>query len=593
MAYIQKVTPPPNKILNFSLRDMSGGLNNRSDELKDNESPDLINMMFIDDVLMEKRKGQKYYDALDLASPITFIDEYKPYNDDDVLLRATDSALYAGTTCLSDTLAGTPTGTNHGGRYFFADGAFLKVYGKFPQSTSTYQKVIGTAVDEYMIMKVVTPPEYTPLDTSHVQGVLVVNYDDKTIWYEPCQLELEDPYMGANIVPDGMKYIVSHNGRLFASGVDEDDDNVFISDVNNPFYFPVSMPLQLPPNSDKVVNMIVFDDAVIVGRMQDIYAIRGNTNRPDAGVQPFYLRRINSHTGFASPTSANVAHNYLFFLGSDGNAYALGNTNTEERILATLILSQTIDVKKAPISVDMDDLLTATSVFFQDMWYLSIGDKVLVYSYRNRSWVLFNQLNARSFYVLNNELIWGNDDGRIAMFDDVNYTDFGTPYEAHWYSKRFDMDDANSYKQFREFFIVAHTFEDWDSQIKVVFEVDYSDVSGGVTIENQISLWGISKWGSRLINRNINESFPIVIGRRGRNIRVKLTNGYFVHGTVETYGDLEAYLGKQEGVVVKVIDESAFYLYTKGSWVKLVDSDINQRMKVYQVNGDYELRGKR
>ena len=36
-----------------------------------------------------------------------------------------------------------------------------------------------------------------------------------------------------------------------------------------------------------------------------------------------------------------------------------------------------------------------------------------------------------------------------------------------------------------------------------------------------------------------------------------------------------------------------FYLYTKGSWEKQENEDINQRMKIYEVNGEYELRGKR
>ena len=69
MAYIQKNTPPPNKILNFSLRNFSGGLNNASDLLEDNESSDLLNMSFVDETLLEKRKGQELFDELKLDKP--------------------------------------------------------------------------------------------------------------------------------------------------------------------------------------------------------------------------------------------------------------------------------------------------------------------------------------------------------------------------------------------------------------------------------------------------------------------------------------------------------------------------------------------
>ena len=216
------------------------------------------------------------------------------------------------------------------------------------------------------------------------------------------------------------------------------------------------------------------------------------------GVEVFNLRRINTHTGFANQDAVVLAHNYLFFLGNDGNAYALGSTRIDEKQLSTSILSKQIDIEKEPINWTLDDIKDAVSVFHKDMWYISVKDKVLVYSYRHRAWTMFNNINAYSFYVKDNELIWGNDNGRTAMFDDENYMDFGEPYQAFWYSKRFDMDSAVNYKQFREFFIVVHTFPEHNSDINLLFEIDYDDVKNKVIIQNQISVWGKSKWGTDL-----------------------------------------------------------------------------------------------
>ena len=593
MAYIQKITPPPNKVLTFSLKNFNGGLNNRSNQLEDNEASDLINMVFSDSTLLEKRPGQKYFDETNFTKPVIFIDEFKPHTDENVLIRATDEFLYIEENVLTD-LQGKPQGVNHSGMYIFTDGKTLYAYGKFAQATSTYRKIIGEPIDDYVLLEVVSPVDgHARLGEEHVEGVLNIDYDNFKVFYEPCELEFKDNFKGANKVPEKVSFVLSHNGRLFLSGAEKDDDNVFISDVQNPFYFPVSLPIQLPPNSDEIVGMALYDNSVVVGRRNDVYAIFGNTNRPDMGTDVFQLRRINTHTGFANQDGVCVAHNYLFFLGSDGNAYALGSTRVDEKQLSTSILSHQIDIEKAPINLTLEDIKSAVSVFYQDNWYLSIKDKVLIYSYRHRAWTLLNQINARSMYVLNNSLIWGREDGRTATIDNDNYLDFGVPYECFWYSKHFDMEDANSFKQFREFFVVAHTFNDFNSDINVVFEIDYAEVKDRVVIQNQISVWGKSKWGDRLVNNNINDSTPFIIGRRGRNIRIRISNGYFVHGEVATYADLEYYIGRKEGVLVRVLDEDAYYLYTNGGWKLMNEDDLNQRMKFYQINGEYELRGKR
>ncbi len=593
MPYIQKNTPPPNTILTFTLKDFSGGLNNKSDQLNDNEASSILNMIFADDTLLEKRKGQVYFDDLKTSSPVYYIDEYKPYQDENVLIRATESHVYINDEILTN-VSGKISGINHDGKYIFADGNKLYVYGIFAQTTSTYTKVIGTPVNDYVLLEIISPTDNHPrLGTEHTRGILNVDYTNFKVFYEPCENEFADNYKGANKIPENIKYLVSHNGRVYASGNDKDDDNIFITDIRNSFYFPVSLPIQLPPNSDKIVGMTVYDNSVVVGRQHDIHAIFGNTNRPDMGVEVFNLKRINTHTGFANHNAVDVAHNFLFFLGYDGNMYAMSSARVDEKQLSTTIISQQIRINKEPINVNINDLSKANSTFFRDLWYVNIEDITLIYSYRLRAWTMFKNFNSKCMYVLNNKLIWSNDDGRTAALSETDYMDFGVPYETHWYSKMFDMNEASTYKQFREFYIVAHTYTDYNSDINILFEIDYSDVKDKVAIANQISVWGKSKWGDRFINRNINESLPFVIGKRGRNIRFKIFNGYYVHGTVNTYTDLEYYIGRNEGVLVKVLDEEKYYLYTEGAWKLMNNIDLNQRMKFYQINGEYETRGKR
>ena len=592
MAFIQKVNIPANVVNSFSLKDFSAGLNNRSDEVADNQLTDVLNMMFSDDTLLETRPGMEFYNEVVYPSAVTFMDEYSPYVDPVKMVTATNTGIYFDGV-LTKTVTGKVYGITHEGAYYFADGSKLYCYGKFPQVDSTYVDVIGTPVTGYTVMEIKSPPAgYTPLDATHQQGVTVYDYTLGEVYYEPCTNELTDTYKGANVVPSGVKYVIAHKGRLFISGQDNDDDNIFIGDIRSNFYFPVYLPIQIPPNSDKIKGLIVYDDDVVVGRGEDLYSISGDTNRTDAGLEVFTLRKINTHTGLAGLDTMDIAHNYLFYFGGDGNAYALDATRGDYKVVRSTILSKSIDVFKAPINWTVEDLTNAHSIYFKDFWYVSSAGKTLIYSYRKQSWLFFDRMQVSSFYVKDDELIWSDNTGRICHFYD-GYLDFGKPYLSYFYTKSFNMGDANSFKQFKEIFLVARTYNEYNSDIQIRVEIDYADVKDSVVIDNKISIWGEAVFGDRFINRNINDTYPIIVGRRGRNIRFKISNRFYTHGEVDLIADLEYYIGRIEGVVVYVLEDSSYYRYTDRVWVKLTDKDIEQKMKIYQVNGIYEMRGRR
>lgn len=588
--------------MTFSLKDFSGGLNNRSEILAPSQASALMNMAFANDTVLEKRKGSMAYDDFVATEPIIYIDEFRPYKKDDELLRATKTKLYSGSTEIA-TLHDGIQGVNYNGKYAFVDGEKIRFYGEFPFGDTTYEKVIGTPTQDMVIMELVNPPlDYTPLDNTHQRGVAKYDYTKKEFWYEPCVLELEDTYQGANMLPTNCKYIASHQGRLFLSGSrkpanalpgeHDDDDNVFISDIQNPYYFPVYLPIQLPPNSDKVTGLMVYDDSVVIGRKNDIYVITGMTNRADMGVEVFALRRINSHTGIANQSLMCVVHNYLFFFGTDGMAYALSSTRQDEKVISTSMLTDHVDITSDPINLTIEDLQEGSSAFHDNKWYVTVKDKVLVYKYINRAWTVYNNLNARSFYNKNDLLIWGDDKGRTSK-ESEDFLDYGVPYVCYWTGRWFDMEDANANKQFREFYLVAHTYNDVSSDVRLTFEIDYVDVNDEIVIENEIAIWGKTTFGKRFITRNINQSLPFVIGRRGRAIKFTFSNGYNQNVPVTHRYELDSYPNRRENTIVHITEENAYVLYKNRQWEDIPIEKLNQGMKVYQINGDYEYRGKR
>lgn len=593
MRYIQHSLPNPNKKYDFVITNFAGGLNNRAENLPMNQCSNVKNMAFMDDAVMEKRKGTKLYKDYEVnGGKITFLDEFNPYTGDPILLYADDTNIYANGEVLTS-IFGLVTGANFSGKYYFVDGEHFRVYGKFAQETTTYEQVKGTPVEENIVLRVSNPPEtYTPLGTEHTQGKTVIDYDTSTIWYEPCKLEMEDPYKNANVLPERPKYLVAHDGRLYVSGLDEDDDNVFISDIQQPLYFPSTTAMQVSPNSDKVLGLVVFDDAVLVSRKKDIHAIRGKTNNPTLGLPLFELIKLNTHTGMANHNGACSAHNYLFYLGSDGQVYALGSVSEGQRVLLTQVISKDLDLFKMPIGMTNYEFERSSCVFYKDEWYLNLAHITLVYSYRHKAWTLYSGIGATSFYVKDNELIWGDEKGRIATFSE-DYLDFGEPYGALWKSGILDMDSTVYYKHFKEVSIVAHTFEEYLSKIRLKVEVDYVDINDSMEIEGKVAVFGKAVFGDRFISRNINYFQPFLINRRGKQLRYTLFNSYDIYERLVDEEAFENYIPPQDNVLVKVESTGKYFLRVRREWVEVEMEDLNQPMRVYQLHGDYEMRTKR
>ncbi len=593
MPYLQKTSPPATKQYSFSLVNFVGGLNNNTEIPADNQAMDIMNMVFVDDTVMQKRNGQTTYDGYILPSAVVFIDQYMPYQEPPQLIRATQTEVYAANTKIAS-VANRITGTNFNGYYLFADGVNIYVYGKFAQTTDTYTTVNGTPNPNYSLMTLVNPPSgYTPLDTTHTQGVTVIDYTNYTICYEPCAEELQDTNKEGNVIPDSVRILQVYNGRLVASGDQFDSNNVFLSDIQNPFYFPAAVPIQLPPNSDSVKCLFPFDNGLVVGREHDVYIIRGFTNDPNLGVDVFTLNKLNVHAGFVNEVTTCLMYNFLCYLGADGNIYTLKSSKYNYTgSMDTTLISHALNLSASPINLDLTNLSAATSIFFRDMLYVSIQDKVLVYSFRHNAWSLLRGLNARSFTQIDMTLIWGNDNGQTAMFSN-DYLDFGEPFRAYWTSKYFTMGDEVSYKQFREFYIVGKTYSDFKSDVHVTFEVDYDKVDADYSITTQVSVWGKSKFGDRFILKDIAPSFPFTLGRRGRNIRFTLSNGHDPSAPVATKTDLIGYPNATNGTLVYVNDEATYYLFDGFIWTAQNDYDLNETFTVHQINGTYELRGKR
>ena len=155
------------------------------------------------------------------------------------------------------------------------------------------------------------------------------------------------------------------------------------------------------------------------------------------------------------------------------------------------------------------------------------------------------------------------------------------------------MGEPIAEKFYRDFFVVAHVYDAEEGDLTFATEVDYRDTKDLTTIKSDIAKWGKSTFGSLFISRNIAKSPSFPIGTRGRTIRFTIRNGYSYGEPVATRSELEKHPAKVNGMVVKLLDEKTFMLYSDEKWTDIDRYLINQRMKVYEINGEFELRMKR
>ena len=607
--------PTTNTKLSFVLNDFSGGLvNNVNDaKMKDNQSPDMLNMMFRVDGLLQKRPGTIFINETPFVDDLIRVIPYEYEANREVLLYLNSQGLYYKSNdefkCVWENNGFDLKYAHFMGTLYFTDGLFIYSYNHTDKKTC----------------KIVNPPsDFTPNPKPAVTGV----HKDKLIktlssgvnvyekWYEPCQYELEDGYKGSNFIPPCIDCFIVHKDRLYISGGSFSPNMIWISDLLNPFYFPSALPIQTPPDDDVITAFHVYNDELIIGRRDSIYALFGNTNRNDS-IEQYRLVKVNSHTGMANSHSADNVYHLMFFAGTDGNFYKLNPPTSSNNTLYTSQLNTTLDITMPPFNLVSDDIRSAISVFdgTNGLWYVQIADITLVYSYQLRAWTRYNHIDATTFFKLNNVVHFSRLTGCIYRFADKegnqkyydDYFDLDTgdviqlPICAYWTSRNMDMGTPARVKQFRDTYITSECFDDYATTVNVKYEVDYVDIREEFKIENEVSKWDRAIFDvSKFVSRNIDRSLPLMINRRGRTIKVYFGCGYEYWGSMPTVpppGLISeyqlVYVKEDEKLYLRVPRRDGFTDKKDKYFIEFPKEELNQALLVHNIMGIYELKGYR
>ena len=610
--------PSSNTRLNFVINDFSGGLVNNVNDVKmmDNQSPDMLNMQFRNDGLLQKRPGTIYIASLDGYGDLI---DYFPYEyapNKHLMMYYTTQGLYYhnpehGYVCILKDTKGVDLKFEHFmGTLLFTD--TLKLY------CFDYNN------NKFYIYKD-APEDFTPAEKPAVIGVMKEEelYTDVQTgmkwykkWYEPCQYEMEDGYKGIGVMPPMFDNIKVHKDRLYVTCGSIAPNMVFISEILNPCYFPSSLPIQTPPNGDYITALHTYGDSLIIGRRDSIYALFGNTNRQD-NAQQYNLVEVTCHTGMANQHSADNIYHMMFFVGSDGNFYKLNPPTTAKNVLYTTKLNNYIDLTLPPFNLTFDSALGAITCFdsSEGLWYVQIGDITLVYNYQMMAWTRYNNINAIKFINYNNTVYFLRDTGSVYRFasregnqkyyDDYYDVDIDKviqlPVCAYWTSRNMDFGQPARVKQFRDTYVTTESFEKYNTTVRLKYEVDYVDIYSSFKVVNEISKWDKAKFDvNKFVTRNIDRSLPLMINRRGRTLKVFFGNGYEYFGSLETM-PVPGIIPEYQLVYVK--DEGKLYLRVPRRegfdnkkdryFMEFTDELLNEALLVHNISGIYELKGYR
>ena len=366
---------------------------------------------------------------------------------------------------------------------------------------------------------------YTPLALDYVEGEVKSNVEYS--WYEPCLNQLSDEYTGAGYIPKNPDVITIHKDRLFISGDDSQPHSVYMSWVANPLWFPSNSHISVKPNGEKIVDLVVFDDALIIGRHEDMFVLYGSSVYPTSD-DAFYIKQMDVSIGFMSKDCGALLNNFYIFLGYDGRFYKLNTPTTFVEYLMTRPLPRKIDLYSEPFSLSRTSpLIMSTIAYYNEIYFNVADDLIIVYNYDNMAWTYYKGMKSKSLYSDGITAYIGTTDGKLVKYDNDGdiYNDFGESINAVYSSKRYDFGSPVNYKYFKSLLFTTHAYDDMFSQMNVNVEIDYFSNTNPIVINSNVSRFGISEWGKNIFNnRNLFKTGWLSLDIKGRTIKFIITN---------------------------------------------------------------------
>jgi len=401
------------------------------------------------------------------------------------------------------------------------------------------------------------------------------------------------------------KMILSHKQRICAT-LDPDNINIlYMSDLNNPYYIPTNY-YQIPQSNDgdRITGAYSFNDVLVISKRHSVKALYGfdynDFNAKDVNVlygaiNQDVICQVGNYLFYLAEDAQIYA---MFDVRSDVEKMMAKSVSADKISMSKSPLNIDIENLDTAIAITFNDYyilaiqdkiilfknkaftiwdnIDPTAMFvYNNMLFFTNASRYLhymplfPYTITEVTTAYDQQIDVPLLKGYLNEttdaLVYENGVSRLFSKKDNStisltvpavigntivitytvmpcYNDDGSTYEAYWQSKDFDFRYPRNTKNIREMFITADVFKYFVSEVSVKALIDYYDILTEITIQSQISLWGVVKFGDKLITRNVPITEPISINKRGKIIR-------FIFSTTEPDSPFRIFRISGEAVV--------------------------------------------
>lgn len=267
------------------------------------------------------------------------------------------------------------------------------------------------------------------------------------------------------ITLDTCNRILVHWDRLILYGDSINQDIMYISDLQNPHYFPVNNTLQFEnPRKERITSIKRYRDNLVIFTPSSIQALFG-TNPEN-----FQRVMLNTDYGCIADRSAEVMENGIAFLSYEGVALLKTVGTSESRANVSMI---DVNIKNLVSQSEK-----AVSYLLDNQYCLVFPDeqKQLRFYYEHGVWTMDESpsLDMVDVVVENGELYAIGKDGRLITRTD-DYQDEGVPFRAEIETKFYFFGETYSVKKTRELQIMIERTET-ETELRAITELDSSGV---------------------------------------------------------------------------------------------------------------------
>lgn len=257
--------------------------------------------------------------------------------------------------------------------------------------------------------------------------------------------------------------ILLHWDRILLYGDDKYPFQMYISDLQNPRYFPISNTINFDVGKREAITTAVrFQDMLVVFTKTTVQTLVGKS------VEDYRRFQIHDGIGCIAGWSAKVVGNNIYFLSHEGIHALKPNPYRIETMNVARIDGQV----KSEMPVDED----ACAAVNNAMYWICFPQEKIVYRYYYEAGVwakdVSDNLDIMQFLVYGEDVYNLTTNGKLLKQEEGIYTDAGALYDMIVETKSLDLSSSFNYKKLKKLYTLGRHYDEHSVSFYVTVYAD-------------------------------------------------------------------------------------------------------------------------